>query len=1647
MPKRRAKYSGSSGATQGVFGGSSFAAAALAAESNILDYFDSGLDGEATALLKRAQKRDATTRCRALESLHARLCDLGADTRAALLPPFLFVWRKLQFDASKQCRLLTCKCAGALCSGLHKRMAPHVKQAMRVWMLCLHDADAEVASAASSALSLAFPDADKRLKAQQVCSEEACDAVQSCLAIVQAKDMQEEGMSKEEAGDILERMHVASLACTANFAHIGASSCAIRVLDETSCLKRFVMHTSAAVRLASLRALRAAVEHGLSTPRPFGSLQSRLHYVLQNESDPACVPEALALAVAVLKALSPTSEAPEMAVSDEPTTKSCQKSDGIAHGDLQHAALPHFVECSLAKCGEATGPLLLPLTACTLPPYRKQLVQAMWRAVLACTGDMRGRRALASGVCEACTYIIHTTSTCDSVSDLLFGTIGRVALSSTHESKPFAEAVARIVSTSKLPSEMWWCTVQSTRLWLRECSSESASAAPFLSAIKIESGERDISSFVHEAILKTAVEQASTNKQLLADIVSVFANDLVQFGEAEPILATAKNACQTDDGEHESSWASVAACLLAVASDNEKECFFQSPSRPTASFARKVLSNLSGNNVVSCNALDTLLLECASEHLMCDQQSSEQSADELLQAALPSHVFSTSALATILEHLNHHLASRSLDPENVLYVLKSFLPKLKPGELSELKLSSLEEIFALRLLDRSISTNTAWDEHLCPAVAAGTLLDTVERKQLLSRLATCIRAASLVSENPSMLAKHWRCVVTSDDEETCADRVVLAPLGEVVWPSLVAPQSQAHLLRPTDDISDDEIDDAIMASHNMCCIALELAASSTSPSSSLDGWMVAEACASAPDARDAFSDSVVLSTTSTVEFLVALAYEALEDTLLWALESGVCDESGVRLFLSDYVSLWNPKDGSIAHIAEATIPAVSKVLRRSHFSGSGENDGPPQELVDVTLMWLNATSEMLLYDRARHIAQVMRITCGALHSDAGSMGVSEQERSACVQVWESACRAWAQQKARVAALARAAPGQPDGAGNSYNSAESDIALASLAATVVEVGYASLQTVHWQPLLQMLEEWINSVVSTVEDSVEAACADVEGDDKPKRQQAEPDASAASLTQMALLILDTMEHLPLEVAEPDRNGRYGDLVPYSAAADSGRHLAQALAASGWLNTRTQVLKSAFRLLMCAGVLEAKGRGVLDSSSLGVGFWASLAHACTVKRSPQTVLRAAEEFELWDEVCMPAVHALYALLTPKSAADEPHRSLQHAACTCLHSSTLIEAAVMGLDSPLSELRELQEATEELHREEANMHQKIDSEEVEDSSSPASAAELACIREPLRILVEDCGERKKTLTPGDLLAWGVLAAYVTSLPAHNKWRPRLAHFISEAQSLPRVLTALAHKLPLPSNAAATKAEQSVRAAWEGAREPQKQLACLEPASRAAADLGWQGLSAEQLVALWSSLLSAFPAGVRAWFAQRRDKGGSTKLEAMTASHVSQRMIDDEIFRASSASDLKHNNNMLIKPNRRGGEVVAQYSVDESTLELTISLPRVYPLKSPEVSVTRSVGISDARLRQWQVTMSSLLRNQDGAIAAALRMWLQNVSKEFEGMEPCPICYSVVHTTSGRLPRKDCRRCKQRFHSACLLHWFNSSGRSDCPLCRYKMT
>ncbi|XP_053827957.1 E3 ubiquitin-protein ligase listerin isoform X1 [Vidua macroura] len=191
---------------------------------------------------------------------------------------------------------------------------------------------------------------------------------------------------------------------------------------------------------------------------------------------------------------------------------------------------------------------------------------------------------------------------------------------------------------------------------------------------------------------------------------------------------------------------------------------------------------------------------------------------------------------------------------------------------------------------------------------------------------------------------------------------------------------------------------------------------------------------------------------------------------------------------------------------------------------------------------------------------------------------------------------------------------------------------------------------------------------------------------------------------------------------------------------------------------------------------------------------------------------------------------------------------------------------------------------------------------------------------------------------------------------------------------------------------------------------------------------------------LKDLPAMVRLWW-NSCEKRVFNVVDKFTSKYVSSVLSSQEISSVQTSTQLF--NGMTVKARSAAREVIATYSVDDIFIELIIQLPSNYPLGSITVESGKRVGVAVQQWRNWMLQLSTYLTHQNGSIMEGLSLWKNNVDKRFEGVEDCMICFSVIHGSNYSLPKKACRTCKKKFHSACLYKWFSSSNKSTCPLCR----
>ncbi|RWS24942.1 E3 ubiquitin-protein ligase listerin-like protein, partial [Leptotrombidium deliense] len=197
----------------------------------------------------------------------------------------------------------------------------------------------------------------------------------------------------------------------------------------------------------------------------------------------------------------------------------------------------------------------------------------------------------------------------------------------------------------------------------------------------------------------------------------------------------------------------------------------------------------------------------------------------------------------------------------------------------------------------------------------------------------------------------------------------------------------------------------------------------------------------------------------------------------------------------------------------------------------------------------------------------------------------------------------------------------------------------------------------------------------------------------------------------------------------------------------------------------------------------------------------------------------------------------------------------------------------------------------------------------------------------------------------------------------------------------------------------------------------------------------------LFLTSLKTMPASVRLWVGSQ-DKRIVDVVNNFTTMNVSQYMSSEE-FLAIQNRDLSSFKNMTIKTRPAAREIFAVYSVEDMSIELTITFPTNHPISPVAIDFGKRVGVSSSQWRTWLLQLTTFLTHQNGSIVDGLSLWKKNIDKRFEGVEECMICFYILHGSTCQLPKLTCKHCKKKYHSACLFKWFKTSNNATCPLCR----
>ncbi|KDO23636.1 hypothetical protein SPRG_11082 [Saprolegnia parasitica CBS 223.65] len=202
---------------------------------------------------------------------------------------------------------------------------------------------------------------------------------------------------------------------------------------------------------------------------------------------------------------------------------------------------------------------------------------------------------------------------------------------------------------------------------------------------------------------------------------------------------------------------------------------------------------------------------------------------------------------------------------------------------------------------------------------------------------------------------------------------------------------------------------------------------------------------------------------------------------------------------------------------------------------------------------------------------------------------------------------------------------------------------------------------------------------------------------------------------------------------------------------------------------------------------------------------------------------------------------------------------------------------------------------------------------------------------------------------------------------------------------------------------------------------------------------------ALFYRTVLKLPTMVRLWWNDECSRSARSWVAKFCEENISPLLLQEEIaaIHASSEKDLWDPEEMTVRGSKVSREIITSYIKDECSLEMVIRVPASYPLRSVEVECTKRIGISEERWRRWVLQIIKVTSSQDGSLLDAVLLWKTNVDREFDGVDPCPICYSILNPKTMGLPNLPCKTCNNKYHNSCLYKWFNQSSKNKCPICQ----
>lgn len=589
-----------------------------------------------------------------------------------------------------------------------------------------------------------------------------------------------------------------------------------------------------------------------------------------------------------------------------------------------------------------------------------------------------------------------------------------------------------------------------------------------------------------------------------------------------------------------------------------------------------------------------------------------------------------------------------------------------------------------------------------------------------------------------------------------------------------------------------------------------------------------------------------------------------------------------------------------------------------------------------------------------------------------------------------------------------------------------ITLAKLMAVAVGYCWQEFDESDWEFVLSQLYRWIESAVLLMEEMAE----DV--DDAVIHASSSDGSEVIKKLENAVKVLDPSIMNTAKTALFIFS-LFSGLTERQKSEDA--ETSHCLRIERWAHNKERILESVLRLFFATGVTEAiastsseEASSIVSSARLSHSHFWQLVAFSVINSSHDVRKNAVHSIELWGLSIGP-ISSLYAVLF----SSKPIPSLQVAAYMILSAEPICHVAITKDSiSCCSDGGIGNQETGPTHDIKSSLEEPVNLRD-----------EIACLieRSTPEVLEMDSVSQQRVHT---FIAWALVLTHIQSLPSSSPARERLIQHIQDYAST-TILDCIFQHIPLKLGLAHHTKKKDIELPTEVSKAAAAAKRAITTCSVLFALESLWPIGAEQMAsltgAIYGLMLCLLPAYVRNWFTGLRDRSRSSAIESFTKTWCSPPLLSDELSQIKATVVVDEN--FSVSVNKSAYEVIATYQKEETGMDLVICLPSCYPLRPVDVNCTRSLGISEVKQRKWLLSLAAFVRNQNGALAEAIRIWKSNFDKEFQGVEECPICYSIIHTTNHSLPRLACKTCKHKFHAACLYKWFSTSHKSTCPLCQ----